>query len=66
MLGSLGGSEFGAFVVLLGTDTLEEAAFLLHLMLATALGRAGKPLVITGGAWEPGGPALVCCGLCWC
>lgn len=36
-------------VLLAGTDTLDEAAFVLHLMLAKALARhGGKPLVLTG------------------
>lgn len=48
ILSSLAGGTFGAFVLLIGTDTLEEAAFLLHLMLAAALRQAGRALVITG------------------
>ena len=39
---------FAGFVLLCGTDTLEEAAFLLHLMLGEALRRRGSPLCLTG------------------
>ena len=39
---------FAGFVLLCGTDTLEEAAFLMHLMLGEALRRRGTPLVLTG------------------
>lgn len=48
-LSSLSDSNpFQGFVLLIGTDTLEEAAFLLHLMLGAALRQAGRSLVITG------------------
>jgi hypothetical protein len=39
---------FDGFVLLCGTDTLEEAAFLLHLMLGEVLRRRGTPLCLTG------------------
>lgn len=48
-LSSLSDSNpFQGFVLLIGTDTLEEAAFLLYLMLGAALRQAGRCLVITG------------------
>jgi L-asparaginase len=36
------------FVLVCGTDTLEEAAFALHLMLGLQLQSCGKTLVVTG------------------
>ncbi len=48
LLAGLKSGMYGAFVLLIGTDTLEEAAFLLHLMLAATLRPAGRALVITG------------------
>ena len=49
VLAGLNSGTHGAFVLLIGTDTLEEAAFLLHLMLSAALRPAGRALVVTGG-----------------
>ena len=43
----LAAAAYAGYVLLCGTDTMEEAAFALHLMLGAALAAAGVPLCLT-------------------